>query len=59
MVDLGAVGFAVSGSGLVNEHCPLKSSKTEADFYNCCEILAFLLLFQFQITSFWVVDCLL
>jgi hypothetical protein len=59
MGDLGAVGFGVSASVLVNEYCPRKSSKTEADFYSCCEILAFLLLFHFQITNFWVVDCLL
>jgi hypothetical protein len=59
MRDLGEVGFAVPANGLVNEHRPLKSSKSEADFYNCCEILAFLLLFKFQITNLWVVDFLL
>jgi hypothetical protein len=47
MRDLGEADFAVPANGLVNEHCPLKSSKSEANFYNRCEILAFLLLFLF------------
>ena len=43
MGGLGAVGFAVSASGLVNEHCPLKSSKTEDPFRGDLNATALLL----------------
>jgi hypothetical protein len=58
-IDLGTVGFAVPANGLVNERHPFQSTKSDADFYNRREILAFLLLFQFQITNLWEADCLL
>jgi hypothetical protein len=56
-INLGAVVFVAPAKGLGN--LKLSAQVPSESLYNSCDILAFLLLFQFQVKYVWVVDYLL